>query len=235
MSAITFLDRPVVSLIDFMGGDSSVTRAARVSVQGLTEEEQAAAKELGLIRYLMSHQHGSPFEHATLTFYVKAPLFVFREFQRHRMASYNERSARYSVMPAEFYMPAPDRPMVNGGTSARPEMVPGSDEQYARFVERQERLTDLAWETYEAHLADGIANEMARAAHLVTLFSEMYVTINLRSLMNFLKLRVDSPDAAVRTHPQYEIQQVAEEMEVIFRKHFPMVHETFVANGRVAP
>lgn len=234
-SEITFLGAPVVNLVDYMGSDRSITRAARVSVQGLNEEEQEAAKEMGLIRYLMSHQHGSPFEHAVMTFYVKGPIFTFREFMRHRMAGYNERSARYSVMPAEFYMPDPSRPMINVGTSARPEMAACTPEQYERFVERQTRLTELAWETYEAHLADGIANEMARSAHLVTLLSEMYVTINLRSLMNFLKLRVDSPDAAVRTHPQYEIQQVALEMEKQFAEHYPMVYTTFVQNGRIAP
>lgn len=232
---IVYMDAPDVRLIDKMGSDRSVTRAARVSVQGLNEIEQALAKEMGLINYLMSSRHGSPFEHACMTFYVKGPIFVFREFMRHRIASYNEMSGRYTVLPAEFYLPAPNRPLVNAGTSARPEMVPGTPEQYERYIARMTRLIEHAWEVYEESLADGICNEMARAAHLVTLCSQMYVTMNIRALMNFLSLRVDSPDAAVRTRPQYEIQQVAEVMEEQFAAAYPLVYAAFIKNGRVAP
>lgn len=234
-SEIKILHEPAVSLIDKMGSDRSVTRAARVSVKGLNEEEQAEAKEVGLINYLMKARHGSPFEHATMTFYVKAPIFVFREFMRHRMASYNEMSGRYTVLPPEFYLPSPERPLINAGTSARPEMVPGTQEQYDRYMDRMMRLIEHSWMVYEANLADGIANEMSRAAHLVTLCSQMYVTMNLRSLMNFLSLRVDSPDAAVRTRPQYEIEQVAVEIEKEFARVYPKVYDSFVKNGRVAP
>lgn len=235
MGEITYLDAPEVKLVDYMGSDRSVTRAARVSVKGLNEEEQAEAKELGLIRYLMSHRHGSPFEHAVMTFFVKAPIFTFREFHRHRIASYNEMSGRYTVLPAEFYLPSPDRPLINVGTSAKPELAPGTPEQYERYITRMTALIEHAWEVYEANLADGIANEVARTAHLVTLCSQMYVTINLRSLMNFLSLRIDSEDSAVRSRPQYEIQQVAKEMERQFAKYYPMVYATFVQNGRIAP
>ena len=235
MTELVILNAPVVSLIDHMGSDRSVTRAARVSLQGLNEEEKAAAKEQGLINYLMKNRHGSPFEHAVCTFYVKGPIFTFREFMRHRMAGYNERSGRYSVLPAEFYLPSPDRPLVNIGTSAAPEFGPGTPEQYERYIARMMALMEHAWQVYEDNLADGIANEMSRLAHLVNLCSEMYVTINLRSLMNFLSLRIDSPDSLVRSRPQYEIQQCAELMEAAFAEHYPMVHAAFVANQRVAP
>jgi len=236
MSDITYLDRPVVSLIDFMGDDLSVVRAARVSVQGLNEVIDTGDRKVpGLIKYLMTHRHGSPFEHATMTFYVKAPIFVFREFQRHRIASYNEMSGRYTTLPAEFYVPASDRPLINIGTSARPEFAPGGEGHYALVVDVLENLYDEAWRSYQTLLAAGIANEVARLVLPVGIYSQMYVTMNVRALMNFLSLRVDSPDAAVRSRPQREIQDVAEEIEALFRKHFPITHDTFVANGRIAP
>lgn len=235
MSALTYLDSPEVLFVDCKGNDHSITRAARVSVIGENFVDEEDAKEAGLINYLMKSRHGSPFEHADLSFYVKDPIFVAREFMRHRMASYNEMSGRYTVLPAEFYVPAPDRPMVNAGTSARPEMVPGTPEQYQAFVDDLMEGYEQQWARYERALANGIANELARIHLPLGIFSQMYVTINLRSLMNFLSLRVDSPDAAVRTRPQYEIQQAAVQMEKIFEERFPLVHAAFIANGRQAP
>ena len=229
------LDCPTVGLVDHMGNDRSVTRAARVSVAGLNEEAQSEAREAGLINYLMKSRHGSPFEHATLTFYVKAPIFVFREFHRHRIASYNEMSGRYTTLPPEFYLPSEVRPLVNIGTSARPEFAPGTREQFEQYVADTCEAYEKCWEIYQRHLANGIANEMARVVLPVGIYSQMYVTINLRSLMNLLSLRVDSSEAAVRTRPQYEIQQVAEGMERYFQDLFPLVHKAFVDNGRVAP
>ena len=229
------LDCPTVSLVDYMGTDRSVTRAARVSVVGMNEEAQSDAREAGLVNYLMKSRHGSPFEHATLTFYVKAPIFVFREFHRHRIASYNEMSGRYTTLPPEFYLPSEVRPLVNIGTSARPEFAPGAREQFEQYVADTCEAYEKCWEIYQRHLDNGIANEMARVVLPVGIYSQMYVTINLRSLMNLLSLRVDSSDAAVRTRPQYEIQQVAEGMERYFQDLFPLVHKAFVDNGRVAP
>jgi len=235
MSDITYFDRPEVNLVDLMGDDHSVTRAARVSVVGENYVDEDDIKEAGLINYLIKSKHGSPFEHATFTWYVAGPIFVFREFMRHRIASYNEMSGRYTVLPAEFYVPAPDRPLVNVGSSARPEFTMGTVEQYDEFVADLMEGYEQQWARYERALSKGIANEMARLHLPVGIFSQMYVTMNLRALMNFLSLRIDSPDSAVRSRPQREIQMVAEEMESDFRARFPMVHAAFVANGRVAP
>lgn len=232
---LQFLSKPEVRLIDHMGTDASVTRAARVSVLGLNEQQQAEAKEAGLINYLMKARHGSPFEHATMTFYVKGPIFSFREFMRHRMASYNERSGRYSVLEGNFYVPDVKRPLVNVGSSARPEFGPATRDVYDLMVEQVTDAYTIAWAAYQTMLAAGIANEVARIVLPVGIFSEMYVTMNLRALMNFLSLRVDSPDAAVRTRPQFEIQQEAELMEAEFALHYPLVHAAFLKNGRVAP
>ena len=127
------------------------------------------------------------------------------------------------------------RPLVNIGTSARPEFAPGTREQFEQYVADTCEAYEKCWEIYQRHLANGIANEMARVVLPVGIYSQMYVTINLRSLMNLLSLRVDSSDAAVRTRPQYEIQQVAEGMERYFQDLFPLVHKAFVDNGRVAP
>lgn len=229
---LTYPHKPQVRLIDYMGDDNSVVRAARVSTTGDNVPEGESA---GLINYLMKHRHGSPFEHASMTFFVSAPIFVFREFQRHRIASYNEMSGRYTTLPGQFYLPGPDRPLVNVGTSARPEFEPGSGAQHTLTVEMLKNFYEGAWVTYQTLLTAGVANEVARMVLPVGIYSQMYVTMNLRALMNFLSLRVDSPDSAVRSRPQYEIQQVAEEIETVFQEYFPLVHEAFVNNGRTAP
>jgi thymidylate synthase (FAD) len=233
--SVNILDAPEVSLIDYMGSDLSVVRAAKVSVAGENWPDHLGQNGRGLIKYLMTHRHGSPFEHATMTFFVKAPIFVFREFHRHRIASYNEMSGRYTTLPDEFYLPNELRPLVNIGTSARPEFAPGTREQFEGFIGRSYALYEYAWEVYQEHLRHGIANEMARIVLPVGIYSQMYVTMNVRATMNFLSLRVDSPDSAVRSRPQYEIQQVAEQIEKEFARLFPTVHEAFVERGRTAP
>lgn len=224
-------DMPV-KLIDSMASDVSVTRSAQVSVKGENNPDTDTPR---LINYLMSARHGSPFEHATFTFYVKAPIFVFREFQRHRIASYNERSGRYSKMLPEFYIPSPDRKLVNTGGSAKPEFKEGTSEQYEMLLEGEREVAQTAWNIYEERIAAGIGNELARTVLPLSLFSEMYVTMNARALMNFLSLRVDSPDSLVRSRPQWEINKVADEIEKHFAQLMPHTHEAFVANGRVAP
>jgi thymidylate synthase (FAD) len=234
-NGVTFYDGPVVDLVDFMGDDLSIVRAARVSVVGGNAPEEDDSKVAGLIGYLMRSEHGSPFEHGTMTFYVKAPIFVFREFHRHRIASYNEMSGRYMQLPAEFYYPSPDRPLVNVGTSARPEFAPGTKAQYDAFVDDLMEGYEQQWARYQRALDNGIANEMARIHLPVGIFSQMYVTMNVRALMNFLSLRIDSPDRKPRTRPQYEIQQVAKAMEESFAKAFPLVYDAFLKNGRRAP
>lgn len=235
MSDITILDAPEVSLIDHMGSDLSIVRAAKVSVAGENWPDRMTRSGEGLVKYLMTHRHGSPFEHATMTFFVKAPIFVFREFHRHRIASYNEMSGRYTTLPCEFYIPSPDRPLVNVGSSARPEFAPGGSDQVGLVQDLLTSVYEHAWTAYQGLLAGGVANEVARMVLPVGIFSQMYVTMNVRALMNFLSLRVDSLDSATRSRPQFEIQQVAEEIEKEFARLFPVVHEAFVLNGRVAP
>lgn len=246
VSDITILDEPEVDLIDYMGTDADICDAARVSTGNNTSiyQKNSTAKDRGLINYLMEHKHGSPFEHNSMKFYVKAPIFVFREFHRHRIGfSYNEMSGRYTELPAEFYVPSLKRPLVNFGTSARPVYRLPQGDIEEKEHERLWRIVNgdfievytFAWEKYKHMLSEGIAKEVARDVLPVGIYSQMYVTCNARSLMHFLSLRIEDLSARYPSHPLYEIQQVALKMENFFKNQFPITYETFIKNGRVAP
>lgn len=238
MSDFEVFDDVTVKLINHMGTDGSIVQAARVSTIGENDPnflEALKGSDVGLVNYLMREKHGSPFEHTSMTFYVKAPIFVFREFMRHRMASYNEMSGRYMKLPGEFYIPRWDRPLINAGTSSKPEMVPGVDSQYLGMERDLFEVYELAWFKYNKMLDAGIANEVARIVLPVGLYSQMYVTMNLRGLFNFLSLRTQRENAVHISRPQREIEMVAEEMEGIASTLFPVAFEAFERHGRVAP
>lgn len=233
-SEVVFLSEMTVDLVDHMGDDASFIRAARVSTRGQNTVRDPD-KGRGLINYLMQARHGSVFEHAALTFFIEAPIFTFREFHRHRIASYNEMSGRYKVLPPRFYLPTPQRKLRNQGTSARPEFAPGTPQQYKQVQEAVKTASYGAWIEYQEMLQEGVANEVARIVLPLNTMSQMYTTMNPRALMNFLSLRIDHPEAKTRSRPQHEIQLVAEQMEAHFKTHFPLTHEAFQANGRTAP
>lgn len=239
MSEIAFRSEPSVDLVQSMGQDSSVVSSARVSVVGAEAaqyEDADATEHYGLINYLMVHRHGTPFEHSGMTFRIEAPIFVFREFHRHRVGwGYNEMSGRYTELHPVFHIPAADRPLVNVGTSARPKMAPGTPEQYERLVMRMSAAYGAAYEAYLDALEDGVAKEVAREVLPVGIYSTMYATANMRSVMHFLSLRTEDENATFVSHPQYEIQQVARRIEQIFATTFPLVHAAWDKNGRVAP
>lgn len=235
---ITLLDDVTVSLIRSAGGDESVVQAARVSVEGANEvpAEVLYADGDKLINYLMRKKHGSPFEHNMMTFYVKAPIFVFREFHRHRVGfSYNEMSGRYTVLPGEFYVPKPERKLINVGTSANPKFESGTEREVSLVAAALDYSYGEAWEQYQYLLENGIANEVARLVLPVGIMSQMYVTCNARSLMNFLALRTSNENAQFPSNPQHEIEMVAQKMEAEFSKLFPITYEAFDKLGRVAP
>lgn len=221
-----------VKLIRSMASDDTVVQAAQVSVKGENNPETEAPR---LISYLMSSRHGSPFEHNAFQFFIAAPIFVFREWHRHRIASINEMSGRYTTLKPRFYTPGPDRKMINVGTSARPEMAAGDDYQRELMFSGDYDVCNLAWSVYQARLAAGISNELARTILPLSVYSEMYWTVNARSLMNFLSLRIESDDSLVRSRPQWEIQLGAQKIEAIFAELMPATHAAFVKNGRVAP
>jgi thymidylate synthase (FAD) len=224
-----------VALADHMGDDNSIARAARVSVVG--ENDPREKDNEGLINYLMREHHGSPFEHTDVTFHVEAPIFVFREFHRHRAGwSYNEMSGRYTELPGRFYVPDSSRPMVNSGKPSKPELVAGSYHQVHLAQGEITRQSISAWDSYQRMLKAGIANEVARIVLPLGIMTQMYATANLRAIFHFLSLRtLNKPNASFKSRPQLEIAMVADQMEAIVADLYPIAYKAFQDNGRVAP
>lgn len=235
---IRFRSDVTVELIKHAASDADVLWAARVSTKGESSLEEIQAdpeRSRGLIRFLMRDRHGTPFEHSSMTFYVRAPIFVFREFMRHRTFSYNEESGRYRKLAPEFYVPAPERRLVQVGKPGKYEFVEGTPEQHKLVVEATRNSCRQAYAAYLEMLEAGVAREVARAVLPVGLYSSMYATCNARALMNFLSLRTKREGSAFPSFPQREIEMVAEKMEALWAELMPLTHEAFEAAGRVAP
>jgi len=251
-----FLDDMDVSLVQSMGNDASVIAAAKVSTKGvesLAELDQQATP--GLIRYLMTNRHGTPFEHASMTFYMHMPIFVFREFHRHRIGwSYNEESARYKQLEPVFYLPSANRPGMMQIEGGKPGQYQYEDADPALALHIREAIHDHSIEAYQYYqvLMDrGVAKEVARMVLPVNIYSSQYATCNPRSLMAFLSLRTKRPEwsyheedlrdnvecgrAKTPSKPQWEINRVADKMEAIFAKFMPLTYQAFCDAGRVAP
>lgn len=221
-----------VELVDSMGSDASVVKAARVSTQG--EASRGALSDAGLINYLMRDRHGSPFEHNSFTWFASAPIVVFREFQRHRIASYNEESGRYKELEPVFYVPDSERPLVQEGKPGAYRFTAGTESQFEQMEHDFITSSENSWAAYRRMLDAGIAREVARMVLPLNIYSSMYVTMNARALMNFLSLR-SSEQGQFPSFPMHEIAEVARLMEETFAARMPITHEKFVANGRVAP
>lgn len=235
---IVFRDDMTVELVKSSASDADVIWAARVSTAGETTLEkvgESSERDAGLINYLARERHGSPFEHTSMTFFVSAPIFVFREFMRHRIASYNEESGRYRELRPVFYIPNRDRKLVQVGKTGAYTFVDGTPEQLDITVNAIKETCILAYENYQKILASGVAREVARAVLPVTLYSSMYVTMNARALMNFLSLRTSSEGSHFPSYPQREIEMVAEKMEKHFAELMPMTYAAFQKSGRIAP
>jgi thymidylate synthase (FAD) len=231
-SDIHYRSDMTVELINSMASDDAVTLAARVSTGASSGDP---AKEAGLINYLMRDRHGSPFEHNSFTFYIEAPIFVFREFMRHRMASYNEESGRYKELAPVFYVPAIERPLVQVGKPGAYTFEDGTQQQYAAVLAGVMTATSAAYTAYQSMLATEVAREVARIVLPVNTYSSMYVTMNARALMNFLSLRTKREGTHFPSFPQREIEMVAEQMEEFFAEKMPLTYASFNKNGRVAP
>jgi thymidylate synthase (FAD) len=234
----TFRSDVTVELVRASADDADVLFAARVSTKGEQSLEDVGAdatRSAGLIRFLMRDRHGSPFEHNSMTFYVQAPIFVFRELLRHRIASYNEESGRYRELRPVFYVPGPDRRLVQQGKPGHYDFVDGSPEQHELVVAETRRVCSDAYAAYQRMLDAGIAREVARIVLPLTIYSSLYVTVNARSLMNFLSLRTKRADSTFPSFPQREIEMVAEQMEQEWARLMPLTHAAFDDNGRVAP
>ncbi len=235
---IIFRDDVSVELVKSSASDADVVWAARVSTAGdksLEDVGADASKSEGLINYLARERHGSPFEHTSMTFFISAPIFVFREFMRHRIASYNEESGRYRELKPVFYVPSKARKLVQIGKAGSYTFVDGTADQYEITVSAIKETCILAYDNYQKMLAAGVAREVARAVLPVTLYSSMYVTMNARALMNFLSLRTAREGSHFPSYPQREIEMVAEKMEAEFAKLMPITYGAFEKSGRIAP
>lgn len=235
---IIFRDDVTVELIKSSASDNDVVWAARVSTAGENSREavgEDASRDVGLINYLARERHGSPFEHTSMTFFISAPIFVFREFMRHRIASYNEESGRYRELHPVFYIPSKERKLVQIGKTGAYEFIDGTPEQYEISVKAIKESCLVAYENYQKMLDAGVAREVARVVLPVTLFSSMYVTMNARALMNFLSLRTAREGSHFPSYPQREIEMVAEKMEEHFARLMPITYGAFQKSGRIAP
>lgn len=203
-----------VQLIDSMGNDETVARAARVST-GRDQLDQG--KIAGLIGYLAREGHTSCFEHCTITFRIEAPIFVARQIMRHRTFSYNELSLRYTEAEPKFYIPDTNRPLKNAGSSAHPHLVDDDGIPYAYALAAITDSSAASYEIYKEMLEVGVAQEVARMVLPTNTFTTFYMTGNLNNYAKFIKLRNGSDG-----HPQHEIQEVAQEMELALQSHYPV-------------
>ena len=200
--AVRVLDHGYVRLVDSMGSDLSIVRSARVSYDAAWRAGKDQGSDERLIRYLWANGHTTPFEAVTLTFEVKAPIFVFRQWHRHRTQSVNELSARYRELPEEFYVPSPE---VIGRQSRISKQVREAGEPNEAASAAIRGSCEAAFETYRRLLDDGVPRELARGVLPVNTYSHMFVTLNLLNLLKFLTLRL-------HPHAQWEIRQYAEAM-----------------------
>lgn len=211
---IGVLDKGFVRLEDKMGGDLSVVRAARVSYKS---EPKAPEDDLKLIRYLLKNNHGSPFEHAVFQFHVKLPIFVARQWIRHRMSSYNETSFRYREAPEEFYIPKEWRKQ---DTKNKQGSVPTPDLMHEDLSKALLVANESDMFLYRQMLNCGVAREMARMVLPTNLYTEWYWTVNARALMHFISLRSEN-------HAQWETRQFSHALAKFMQRTMPMTWEAF--------
>jgi thymidylate synthase (FAD) len=223
---IEVLDHGFVRLDDAMADDLSVVNAARVSFARRKEEMDDG--DAGLVRFLMRERHGTPFEHNSFRFHVRAPIFVAREWFRHRIGSYNEFSMRYAKASDEFYVPDFDDVRTQVGKPGAYSFEPVSEEVAQATRDELASVYAAAYAAYERMVTAGVARELARAVMPVGAYTEFYWTVNARALMNFISLR------AAET-AQREIRRYADAVELLFAEHMPVTYEAFVSAGRIAP
>ena len=242
-----------VELIDRMGNEQRIVEAAQVSTKGayrgvskrpgikawwqrLTAQGgwivTSNKPNPGLVKWLYRERHASPFEHCVMTFRIEAPIFITREILRHRISSFNEESGRYKVLKGVFYAPKGSRKIKQVGKVGNYEFVPGNPFQKLLVATASRLSPQLSWLSYQLMISAGVSREIARIVLPVSTYSSLYYTANLRSILNFLSLRVDWGDgAAVRSHPQAEIEDVARQMAEVVKKRYPNVWESFEKNG----
>jgi thymidylate synthase (FAD) len=223
---IHVLDHGFVRLDGSMASDLSVVNGARVSFARRKEEMDESDE--GLIRFLMRDRHGTPFEHNAFRFHVRAPLFVAREWFRHRVGSFNEFSMRYAKATDDFYVPEPEDVRSQVGKPGAYSFEPVDPELAEQTRDELRTVYETAYAAYTELVERGVARELARLVIPMGAYTEFYWTVNARSLMNFVSLR------AAET-AQREIRRYAEACETFFAEQMPVTHAAFVANDRTAP
>ena len=225
-NAIPVLDHGFVRVIDYMGDDAAIVQAARVSYGAGTKH---VSNDEGLIRYLMRHWHSTPFEMCEVKLHVKLPVFVARQWIRHRTANVNEYSARYSILDREFYIPAPENLAAQSSVNnqGRGEVLMG--DEAARVLDLLKSDANLAYDHYEAMLSQaqpdgtpqqGLARELARMNLPANIYTQWYWKVDLHNLLHFLRLRADP-------HAQYEIRVYAEAICKIVADWVPIAYAAF--------
>src|SRR5438876_366849 len=225
-NTVRVLDHGFVRLDDAMADDLSVVNGARVSFA--RHKQEMDESDEGLIRFLMRDRHGTPFEHNSFRFHIRCPLFVAREWMRHRVGSFNEFSLRYAKATEDFYVPEAEDVRSQVGKPGAYSFEPVSDEIAEITRQKLQAVYETAYLAYEQLVELGVARELARSVLPVGAYTEFYWTVNARSLMNFVSLR------AAET-AQREIRRYAEACERFFEQLMPVTCAAFVANGRVAP
>ncbi len=223
------LDHGMVALVESMGSDLSVVRNARVSYNAEWRAGEDEGKDAKLIHYLVNNGHTSPFEAVKFTFEVKAPIFVLRQWHRHRTWSYNEISARYAELPEEFYVPEPEMVGRQSASNKQMRVISEDDDQIAaiqatRIMHSQNRM---AFDAYRELMGLGVPRELARSVLPVATYSHMFATVDLHNLMHFLRLRLHQ-------HSQYEIQVYAQAILKIIQKVCPISVNAFCDKYGVA-
>jgi thymidylate synthase (FAD) len=225
-NTIPVLDHGFVRLDDAMASDLSVVNGARVSfARHKTEMDES---DEGLIRFLMRDRHGTPFEHNSFRFHIRCPLFVAREWFRHRIGSFNEFSMRYAKATDDFYIPDPDDVRTQVGKPGAYSFEPVSPQLAEQARDEMSAVYEAAYATYTRLVEAGVARELARCVIPMGAYTEFYWTVNARALMNFVSLR------AAET-AQREIRRYAEACERFLAEKMPVTYAAFVDSGRVAP
>lgn len=225
MTEAIFRSDVTVDLVDSMGDEQSIVRRARTSTLGAKAEAEEAA---GLVRFLMREGHGSPFESPELEFRFEVPIFVSRQIVKHRISEINEESGRYKELEPVFYRPHGDRPVRQEGKTGEYHFV--SDlSLWDDAVTGIETVSWEAWDTYSAMLESGVAKEVARMVLPVNIYSTMYVKMNLRGWLNFIKLRTQR----YGSHAQYEVALVGEKVRDVLVEKFPVVMDQFEKEQRI--
>ncbi len=212
------LDHGFIRVVDYMGSDSAIVQAARVSYGKGTKQ---ISQDEALIKYLMRHHHTTPFEMCEIKFHVKLPIFVARQWIRHRTANVNEYSARYSILDNEFYTPKPEQVAKQSDNNKQGSGEAFDPDTSKEIIDSLINDSNLVYSHYEKFIEQGLAREIARTNLMLNYYTQFYWKIDLHNLLHFLKLRADK-------HAQYEIRVYAEVMLDIIKKGVPLAYNAFV-------